>query len=95
MGVTVRQKSKGKGQPWWVFVNHNGKRKSKQIGDKKAALKVASAIRERLSTGDFKLGGRKKIPTFLVSCGSGGLTDAASFRIQRTTRAERLICQTS
>ncbi|HYA39918.1 MAG TPA: hypothetical protein VEF34_01340 [Syntrophobacteraceae bacterium] len=37
MGVTVRQKVKGKGNPWWVFIAHNGKRSSRQIGDKTAA----------------------------------------------------------
>ncbi len=25
MGVRVRQKTKGKGNPWWVFISHNGK----------------------------------------------------------------------
>ena len=24
MGVTVRQNTPGKGNPWWVFVAHNG-----------------------------------------------------------------------
>ena len=37
MGVRVRQKIKGKGNPWWVFVSHNGKRTSRKVGDKKAA----------------------------------------------------------
>ena len=53
MGVTVRQKVKGRGKPWWVFVAHNGKRTSKQVGDKEAAEKVASAIRARIKKGDF------------------------------------------
>lgn len=64
MGVTVRQKVKGRGQPWWVFVAHNGKRKSKMIGDKAAAQKVASAIRERLSKGELNLEDARWIPTF-------------------------------
>ena len=37
MGVTVRQKVKGKGNPWWVFVSYNGKRTSRKVGDKTAA----------------------------------------------------------
>ena len=37
MGVTVRQKEKGKGKPWWVFINHDGKRHAKKVGDKAAA----------------------------------------------------------
>ena len=32
MGVTVRQKKKGKGEAWWVFIAHNGKRKSVRGG---------------------------------------------------------------
>ncbi len=63
MGVTVRQKNKGRGQPWRVFINHNGKRKSKMIGDKKAAETVASAIRQKLAKEEFNLDS-KKIPTF-------------------------------
>ncbi len=63
MGVVVRQKVKGKGQPWWVFINHNGNRKAKQVGDKAAAEALASKIRERLKAGDLKIN-TKKIPTF-------------------------------
>jgi integrase len=53
MGVTVRQKVKGKGKPWWVFVSHNGQRTSRQVGDKAAAEKVASEIRARLQLGEL------------------------------------------
>jgi integrase len=31
MGVIVRQKEKGKGKPWWVFISHNGSRTSKKV----------------------------------------------------------------
>ena len=41
MGVKVREKVKGSGV-YWVFVNHQGGRKAKQVGDKKAANAVAS-----------------------------------------------------
>ncbi len=41
MGVIVRQKVKGKGNPWWIFITHTGKRTSRQVGYKKAAEKVA------------------------------------------------------
>jgi integrase len=54
MGVTVRQKVKGKGQPWWVFVAYNNKRTSRRVGDKDAAEKVASNIRARLELGEFE-----------------------------------------
>ncbi len=64
MGVTVRQKKKGKGQPWWVFISHNGKRTSRKVGDKTAAEKVASEIRTRLKLGTFGLEEKKPVPTF-------------------------------
>ena len=44
MGVTVRQKVKGRGQPYWVFVALNGKRTSTKVGDKKDADKLAKQI---------------------------------------------------
>lgn len=66
MGVIGRQKVAGKGQPWWVFVAHKGKRTSKQVGDKQAAEKVASDIRARLQLDEFDFEDRKKpsIPLF-------------------------------
>lgn len=64
MGVTVRQKTKGKGKPWWVFIAHNGKRASKKIGDKRAAETVASEIRAKLQLGEFGFEKEKSIPTF-------------------------------
>ncbi|MFH0812411.1 MAG: tyrosine-type recombinase/integrase [Pseudomonadota bacterium] len=63
MGVTVREKAKGQ---WWVFINHNGKRKSKKIGrDKRLAVEVAKKIEARLALGELNLGqkGKEKIPT--------------------------------
>ena len=53
MGVRVRQKTKGKGNPWWVFISHNGKRTSRKVGDKKAAEAVAGTIRAKLQLGEF------------------------------------------
>jgi integrase len=53
MGVTVRQKVKGKGQPWWVFVVHNGNRTSRRVGTKDAAVEVATKIQARLQLGEF------------------------------------------
>ena len=66
MGVIVRQKVKGRGQPWWVFVADNGNRQSMKVGDRKAADKVASALREKLKKGQFSLDKPKKkqVPTF-------------------------------
>ena len=55
MGVTVRQKQKGRGNPWWVFVHTSGRIRSKKIGDKRAAEAVASAIRRKLHAGELNL----------------------------------------
>ena len=64
MGVTVRQKTKGKGQSWWVFVAHQGRRISKLVGDKQAAEKVASTIRAKLQLGEFNFEDEKPVRTF-------------------------------
>ena len=50
MGVKVKEKIRGSGV-WWVFINHNGRRKSKLVGSEKAAQKVAEMIQARLKLG--------------------------------------------
>ncbi len=49
MGVRVREKTKGSGV-YWLFINHNGRRKAKRVGDKKAAdlakIKIQAALAE-------------------------------------------------
>lgn len=64
MGVTIRQKVRGKGKPWWVFIAHNGKRKSIRVGDQAAALALAAKIQEKLKAGELQIAPEKKIPTF-------------------------------
>lgn len=64
MGVVVRQKIKGKGQPWWVFINHLGKRKSIQVGSKEAAETLADKIQVRLKSGELRIEATAPIPTF-------------------------------
>jgi len=64
MGVTVRQKVKGKGKPWWVFIAHNGKRKSIRVGDRTAADALAGKIQEKLKAGELQIAPEKKTPTF-------------------------------
>lgn len=51
MGVKVREKIKGSGV-YWVFINHNGRRKAKKVGTKKAAEKVQTIIEGRLASGE-------------------------------------------
>jgi integrase len=52
MAVIVREKVKGSGE-WWIFINHQGKRRSKKIGDKRTTNAVARKVRERLAAGDI------------------------------------------
>jgi len=63
MGVRVRQKVKGKGNPWWVFINHMGRRKSVCVGGKKAAEAVARKVQTEISSGKFNIV-TKPVPTF-------------------------------
>ncbi len=50
MGIRVREKITGSGV-WWVFVNHNGTRRSKKIGTQKLANKVAKIMEANLTLG--------------------------------------------
>ena len=77
MGVKVRQKVKGKGQPWWVFISHNNKRTSRQIGDRAAAETVASKIRAKLQLGEFGFD-EKKTPISLFKDFAQGFMETYS-----------------
>ncbi|MGD8991343.1 MAG: site-specific integrase [Desulfobacterales bacterium] len=55
MGVKVREKPPGSGI-FWVFINHNSRRKSKKIGmDEDLANEVAEKIRARLVLGELNI----------------------------------------
>jgi integrase len=48
MGVKVRERPKGSGV-WWIFIDHQGKRKAKRVGkDRKLALEVAKKIEVKM-----------------------------------------------
>ena len=64
MGVIVREKVKGSGQ-WWIFINHKGKRRSRKIGDKRAANSVKRKVEARLAKGDLGMI-REQCPTLSV-----------------------------
>lgn len=67
MGVTVRQKKKGRGEAWWVFIRTNNKLRSKKIGDRRAAEAVASELRKQMKAGELNLPAAKPAdasPTF-------------------------------
>lgn len=51
MGVTVKFHRGA----WWIFINHQGRRRSKKVGDRETALRVAQEIRERLARAAFHL----------------------------------------
>jgi len=65
MGVNVRERKKGS-REWWIFIEHQGNRKAKKIGNnKKLANEVARKIEAKLVLGDLDLGKEKsKTPTF-------------------------------
>jgi len=55
MGVRVREKPKGSGV-WFIFINHQGKRKSKKIGnDEKLAREVAEKVKAKLVLGELNV----------------------------------------
>jgi integrase len=55
MAVKVRERPKGSGT-WWIFIDHQGKRKAKRIGkDKKLAHEVARKVEAKLTLGDLDI----------------------------------------
>jgi len=53
MGVKIKERPEGSGI-WWLFIDHNGKRKAKKIGrDKRLAQDAAKKIEAKLTLGDF------------------------------------------
>ena len=63
MGVTIREKIKGSGV-WWVFIAHDGTRRSKRVGDKKTAKDVAKKLAAKLALGQLNLSDEETCPTF-------------------------------
>jgi len=62
MGVRVREKVKGS-KIFWVFINHNGTRRSVKVGSKAAAKEVARKIEAKLTLGKAAFPERKAAPT--------------------------------
>jgi integrase len=61
MGVKVREKTKGSGV-WWIFIDHQGRRKAKKVGrDKKVAEQIAKKIEAKLVLGDMGLVEKKAV----------------------------------
>jgi integrase len=69
MGVKVREKPTGSGI-FWIFINHQGRRKSKKIGtDEDLANEVAEKIRAKLVLGELDIEKTEKpCPIFKDYC---------------------------
>ena len=63
MGVKVREKIKGSGE-WWVFINHNGDRRSDKVGSKRAALELKTEIEKKIAAAEFQIKLPGPVPTF-------------------------------
>ena len=66
MGVKIREKPPNSGI-WWIFINHQGKRRAKKVGrDRKLAVDAAKKIEAKLALGDVGLLDNQgsKAPTF-------------------------------
>ena len=50
MGVKVREKVPDS-RVYWIFVNHHGRRTSRQVGSKKAAEQAKQQIEAKLTLG--------------------------------------------
>ena len=48
MAVRIRQKIKGNGNPWYVFVHYEGQQRSIKAGYKKVAQHIADKIEAKL-----------------------------------------------
>ncbi|MGA2678642.1 MAG: tyrosine-type recombinase/integrase [Sedimentisphaerales bacterium] len=64
MGVTVRQKLKGRGEPWYVFIHRNKTIRSYKIGDKRAADATAAELRKNMLMGKLNLNNNGSCPEF-------------------------------
>ena len=63
MSVKVRERPKGSGV-YWIFIDHNGKRKAKKVGDKKTANALAKKLGAKIALKQFNLDEEKIVPTF-------------------------------
>jgi integrase len=85
MGTKVREKDGA----WWLFINHQGKRKAKRIGigdaSKKAAKEAAAKIQAKLALGDYSILDRTERPLTVREYGDRWLTVYASVNCKPAT----------
>lgn len=64
MAVKVREKPPGSGV-WWIFIDHQGKRKAKKVGkDKRLAMEAAKKIEAKLTLGEPLVREKEEAPAF-------------------------------
>jgi len=81
MGVSIRQKPKGSGV-WWVFINHQGRRKAKKIGkDKKLAREVAKKVDAKLVLGEYEFNKNKERSPLFKEYAEQGLALPHDFKL--------------
>lgn len=86
MGVKVRERPKGSGV-WWIFIDHQGKRKAKRVGkDRKLALEVAKKIEARMFlAAEEPDSSKEECPTFKMYAAMW-LSTYASYSLKSSTR---------
>src|SRR6266852_7878820 len=81
---------------WWLFIHHRGRRKSKRIGDRGAALSVARDVRRRLADSDLNLEPSTKDQTLRVYADRWLATARGNLKASTTEfyedNLERYIC---
>lgn len=85
MGVKIRERDGA----WWLFINHQGKRKAKRIGvgdaGKKAAKEAAAKIQAKLALGDLSALEPKERPLTLREYAERWLTVYARVHCKEAT----------
>ena len=72
MGVKVRERPKGS-RVYWIFIDQNGKRKAKRVGDKKTATALAQKVRQKLTSGYLGIFQEKRLAPLFKDYAKGWL----------------------
>jgi integrase len=84
VGVTVRQKLKGRGEPWYIFIHRNKTIRSYKIGEKRAAESTAAELRKNMLMGRLNLDSLSPCPEF-ISYANHYVEDYAKTTLKRNT----------
>jgi integrase len=83
MGVKVRERPEGSGV-YWVFIDHQGKRKAKKIGSKRDADVLACKVRQGLARDDLGLSKKEKTLPFFQEYSTSWLENTMGLVKQAT-----------